>query len=303
MIPSKKQTTLPPGVEVKTLDQVQLGESTTTLVHGDSKSGKTFFLGTAGSRSLYIYFTVGEGISTLQSPAFRDKYRNYNPITVAIEEHSTAAAFDAVGRTIDYMVDTRREEFDIVIVDEMTAFRRAAMRKGLELSNIEGRSKTEEKLNQAGRPPGFFFPAIQDYGAEMNLVEWWTATYTDDAKKQGYHLLVAAHSRNIYEKLGNRPNDPEVLVKVKPGFTGKTFPDDITAYYDNVFYMQRSGKGTNAQHKLIIHGDETYLAGTRYGGVFRDDKGREVSSITNPDFLKMLKSIQESGIKPGGKLV
>lgn len=303
MISSKKQTTLPPGIEVKTLDQVQLGESTTTLVHGDSKSGKTFFLGTAGSRALYIYFTVGEGISTLQSPAFRNKYRNYNPITVAIEEQTTAAAFDAVGRTIDFMVDTRRSEFDIVIVDEMTAFRRAAMRKGLELSGIEKRSTTQAQTEQrVDLPPGFFFPKIQDYGAEMNLVEWWTATYTDDAKKQGYHLLVAAHSRNIYEKLGNKPNDPEVLVKVKPGFTGKTFPDDITAYYDSVFYMQRSGKGTNAQHKLIIHGDETYLAGTRYGGVFKEN-GREVSSITNPDFLKMLKLIQESGIKPGGKLV
>ncbi len=297
-----KETKMPSGIEAKRLDDLPAGKATTTLIYGDSKTGKTEFIGTAGSRMLYIYFTIGEGISTLQSPGFKRRYPNCNPIVVPIRETEATKAFDAVKQVIDYHVDNKRNEFDVVAVDEMTAFRRHAMWKGLEISSIEERSKTWDKAqNRKDLPKGFFIPGIQDFGMEMGLTEWWVATYTADAKEQGYHLLVAAHSRHIYEKSGKGVNDAETLKAIKPGFTGKTFPDDVTCYFDSVFYMERVGRHPTAKYNLRLMGDEIVTAGTRYGGVFVKN-GKEVESITNPNFPEMIKKISQSGKEPTGTI-
>jgi len=290
-----QEKTMPKGTEAQRLSDVKVGTATTTLIHGGSRSGKTYLIGTCGSRMVYIYFTVGEGIDTLKSPGFTKRYPDCNPIVVPIHETNEVKAFDAVRQTIDFMVDNRRDEFDFIAVDEATAFRRHAMWKGIEISSVEGRSETLTKTqNRKDLPQGFFLPVVQDYGAEMGLMEWWTATYTDDAKESGYHLIVAAHSRYIYEKSGKKISDAEVLTAIKPGFTGKTFPDDITRYFDNVFYMEKVGGGTNVQYRLRIHGDEIITAGTRYGGVFLNNRGSEVSSIDDPNFSDMIRQIQES---------
>ena len=134
-----KEKTMPVGTEAKKLNDLPMGEATTTLLYGDSRSGKTYLIGTCGSRMVYIYFTVGEGIDTLKSPGFRKRFPDCNPIVVPISESDQVKAFDAVKQVIDYMVDNRRDEFDFIAVDEATAFKRHAMWKGLEISDVEGR--------------------------------------------------------------------------------------------------------------------------------------------------------------------
>lgn len=282
-----KPTPSPP-FPFKQLSEIEVDFSITTLVYGDSKAGKTWFAGTAGSRTLYIYFREGEGIVTLKSPLFKEKHPNVDPISVCIEETDEVSAFDAVGDTIDHALDRFPERFDTIVLDEATAFRRRAMWKGLGISKEENRSKTLAKVQN--RSDNFFIPAIQDYGMEMNLVEWWVATYTELCKRVGKHLIVCAHSRETFAKLDeSKVNSPEVRIKVRPGFTGKTFPDTITAYFDNIWYIERVGK--TSVHRIKIYGNEVIQAGTRYAGVFG-------SVETNPDFLKMAQKIKESGIKP-----
>ena len=64
----------------KRLVDYKAGEAWTVLIYGPTKSGKTWFVGSAGSRTLLV--NTGSGLATLQSPAFRAKFPNSKDIIV-----------------------------------------------------------------------------------------------------------------------------------------------------------------------------------------------------------------------------
>src|SRR5678815_521081 len=72
------------------------GESWISMVYGPSKTGKTFFAGTAGPRSLFI--NIGDGLDTLMSPLFKSMHpASKDMITIDIREQNPlgiAEAFD-----------------------------------------------------------------------------------------------------------------------------------------------------------------------------------------------------------------
>jgi hypothetical protein len=76
-------------IEFKTLDELPRGKGETVLLYGPNGSGKTWFCGTSGERTLFI--NIGNGEATLKSPLFRSIYPKAGKmlvVNVAVEMNS-----------------------------------------------------------------------------------------------------------------------------------------------------------------------------------------------------------------------
>lgn len=236
-------------------------ESTTLLLYGNSGTGKTFFIGSAGNRTLII--SPSNGLSTLQSKLFTRDIGS-NPIIEVIDEEPLppkATAFDKYSDVIDLYLEKHLDEFDTIIVDDATALRRVALTKGLELNSKLGRSKT------LGQSKEVIVPTVQDYGIEMNLVEQFCRHYTALCKNVKKNFVLTAHERQIYEK-AEKIGELDILKKILPGFTGKTFPDDITGLFDCTWHTEIRGAGDRTYYQIRTQGDSQVVAKTRWGGLF-----------------------------------
>lgn len=295
MSPVKVELEIPP---FKTLSELQPAQGITILYYGGSGSGKTRFLGTAGSRTLIL--DTGKGIETLLSPEFK-KNVGANPIIVSIRERmgvldaipEIATALDCCYDVINHAVKNFRDKFDTIAIDDMTEIRRFAMFKGLELNQQLGRSHTRESAIKLSH----VVPAVQDWGMEMGVVEQFVVSATDFAKDNNLHLIMAAHERVEYDKAKDSKGNPLIggtptVRAVRPGFTGQTFPDDIPRVFDEVWHAEIIGGGESGTvWRARIYGDEIVVAKTRHGGVF-------TTVEKDPNFLRMLKRIKDAYNKP-----
>lgn len=283
---------LPANIVVKQLKDRTPGESWTSLYYGPTGSGKTWFCGTAGPRLLFL--NTGQGIETLLSPAFKHKYPNMGDIiTVDINEKITdqgiveeALAWDLITDTLDYFLVKHRDKFDVVALDDATFSRRFALNKALELN-------TEARSNKSKRKPGttdYQKPDVGDYGIEMGIIEWFLATYIQRFKSLGLHFIMTAHERHIYGKPA-KIGDEAPLQKILPGFTGKTFPDQVPAYFDDVFRAEVVGGVGNTHYRCRTQGTESDRGKSRHGGVFP-------TVVSNPNFHKMLEQIRRAELHP-----
>lgn len=282
-----------PPVPTVTLDEIQAGDSVIALVYGGSGAGKTPFLGSAGSRSVII--DTGHGLETLKSPKFRERYPDHKPIIAVINEvfnsdgSPQAKGFDLISETIDWHLDNRSDDFDTICIDEMSATRRMAMFKGLELSSDSGRSNTKASVS---KNKGIVVPAIQDFGMEMNIIEWLIGTYSEVCRQAGKHLLIAAHERITYKMPTNDKGavligQPPVVEKKRPAFTGRSQPDDIVAYFDEVWYIEAVNTQLGNESRIYPYGDGIVSAKSRHAGVFGNIE-------LKPDFLDFVKRIKEA---------
>ena len=266
-------------------EKSSLDEPISLLLYGGSGTGKTWVMGTAGSRALII--NCGRGIKTLESPLFIEKIGKIDPIVVDIQEKlgargivEDAVAYDAICDSIDHALREFPDDFDWVIIDEVTSLRRFAMNKALEVNAASGKSKTLESAKHSGA----IMPAIQDWGAEMSLILQMCDGYINICKEAGKHFVMVAHERISYKK--KKPSDPLIEDKIRPGFTGQTFPDDITALFDDCWRMEcRSG----SVYRAVLEGDEIITAKTRHGGIWQ-------RIVTFPNLSVMLAKMQS--IKP-----
>ena len=272
----------------KRLVEYTPGESWVAMLYGPSKTGKTYFAGTAGPRTLFV--NVGDGIETLMAPAFTQKYPDAKGmIMIDIREtnpNGSAEAFDRVCETLDYALAKFPDKFDHIILDEATALRKYATNKATEL-NTDARVKG---ANRARRTEEFIKVEVGDYGLEMQMIEWFLGTYTPIFKQHGKNFLMLAHERQVYnkpEKIGAEPT----LKKTMPGFTGKTFPDTVPAYFDDVWHSEVVGGGDNVVYRIRTAGSEMEVGGSRHGGIF-------TTIETDPNYLKMLERIKAAQPKP-----
>ena len=269
------------------------GESVTWMAYGDAKSGKTFFMASARKRQLFI--NNGGGMETLRSPLCLSKYPEVNEaLTVTIEdryddkgEPLLNARFDMMSDAIDYGLQHFGEEFDTICVDDSTAARRDAMRKGLLIAGDTEKSKQMGKLYEKY---DVLLPAVQDYNVEMSLILQFLMGTIEIAKKNKKHLIVGAHERHTFQKpakIGDQPT----LLRVRPGFTGQTMPDDIGGLWDVLTHTERVGGGSNTVYRHRFNGDEITQAGIRYGGIFETVE-------SNVDFLKAVERIRAAQKNP-----
>lgn len=282
----------------KTLDELPRGDSEITLLYGPAGSGKTFFCGTAGPRTFFI--NIGDGIQTLQSPLHRKLYPDAKGITIhTIHEEvdangivKVAKAFDEVCDVVDFVIDTpdMRERFDTIVIDDASSLRRSAMNKALEVNLKTGLSTTKTKAERFN----VVQPEMQDYQREMSIIEQMIAGTTAKCKANGMHMIITGHVRQTFKK-GEKMGDSPILMRTSPAFTGvDKNPDQITQYFDNVWYTEAISGGTSRTYRIVTQGHEQLAAKTRWAGVF------DVVE-TNLTWLKALERIQNSD--PAKKLL
>lgn len=264
------------------LSDLPVGESVTMLIYGPAGSGKTEFCGTAGDRTLII--NTGLGIVTLQSKGFRTRHKS-NPFIETVTEDpipNAAYGFDKVCDIIDDYLKNHKDEFDTIIIDDVTALRRFAMNKGLEINQKLNRSKTATTRSQLE----VIVPGIQDFSIEMNLIEQFIITYVSIAKENNKHFILTAHERVNYNKPASL-GEPPTVNSIRPAFTGQTFPDSVTGHFDCVWHFETMGAGERIMYNARTAGDSALVAKTRWSGVFP-------VIVKNPNFLEVVAKIRES---------
>lgn len=242
-------------------------EGVTLLLYGNSGTGKTFFIGSAGDRTLII--SPSNGLATLKSKLFRDTIKS-NPFIEEIPEEvysesASARSFDLYSDIIERYLDKHSADIDTIVVDDATAFRRYAMNKALEMGGKMGTSKTGEKLKN--NKMEIVVPAVQDFGMEMNFVEQFVRHHADNCKQLGKNFILTAHEKILMEK-GPNIGDMPVVRKIMPGFTGQKFPDDITGLFDLTWHTETKGSGDKVYYQIRTQPDNVIVAKTRQGGLF-----------------------------------
>lgn len=287
MLPSN----FPLAKDFRSLDEIPADDAVSLCLYGGSGTGKTFFAGSAGPRTLFI--NIGQGIVTLKSPLFRKLYPEAGQMLVVDifeklgerAQPDEGVMFDTVSDTIDNCLQTAQvnDLFDTIVIDDASALRRGAMNKALDVNAKLGKSKSKATSDQYD----FVSPGVQDYGTEMAMIEQFMAGYTEICKKAGKHLIVVAHERNIFKKAAGIGDIPS-LMKTVPAFTGvDKNPDYVTKYFDNVWNTSAVSGGNERVYRIRCQGDETISAKSRYAGVF--------DTLENGlDFPKMLKRIKDS---------
>lgn len=270
------------------------------MVYGGAGIGKTWFLGTGGDRNLIID-TGDTGMETLKSKLFKEKI-GYNPTIVSVAEKlgargriSVATAFDATCDIIDWAIANKRSEFDILCINDVTQLRQFAMNKGLEVGLALGKSQTKSKNDALDA----VIYAVQDYGAEIDLIAKFVAGYTSICKKNNIHFIMAAHERLTLTQAKNAKGEPIVggdivVADVRPGFRGRTFPDDVCMFFDLIWHLEAVGSGDVIVYRARTAGGENITARTNFGGLFP-------TIVKNPHLLNSIQLIQESRVHPDKK--
>ena len=263
------------------------GESWIMMLYGPSKTGKTEFAGSAGPRTLFL--NIGEGIETLLAPGFKSRHPEAKGMIVTdIRElaDNTISAFDVVSDTIDHALKYFPDKFDTIVVDEASAFRKFGLNKAMQL-NTSSRKDSSRK----DRRDEYVKAEIGDYGIEMDMIEWFLGEYIPRLKGANKHFILIAHERQIFAK-PSQIGGEAVLTKIVPGFTGKTFPDKVPAYFDDVWHSEiATDAASNSVYRIRTAGNDRDLGGSRHGGIFNVIE-------QDPNFLKLLQRIKEAQPRP-----
>jgi hypothetical protein len=264
--------------EAVRLSAMPFAESLTLLIYGGSGTGKTYFCGTAGSRTLII--NIGAGLATLQAPNFTDKYK-VNPlvatIPVGMDSH------DGICDTLDYYIQSKSDEFDTIVIDDASSLNKSAMYKAIQVNEDLNKSQALANFKRLGQ----LAPGIQDYGEEINVVGDFLRQYTEIAKASNKHLIITAHERLTYRK-AQKPNDPPTLVKIRPAFTGQTFPDNVPGFFDEVWRFTVVGRGASLRHRITTQPSEIIVAKSSHGGVFKEEE----QDLDFPHVVQRIKSFK-----------
>jgi len=271
---------------INRLNDIPIGKSIAMLLYGGSGTGKTFFSATCGNRTLHI--DCEDRRATIQSKLVQEKY-HYNPIYKAFQEVAMpdggALALDNITLFVNDAIDKYEDEFDIVFLDGTTAFRRFALNKALELNKKIGKSKTLDRNKALPTEVEFVDVSIQDYGAEMNMVLNFIIKMKEYCSSANKHFIMTAHERVTLKdsKVGSEP----VIHSIRPGFTGRTFPDDVTGQFDLTWHTEVEGQGDTRKYLARTEGDSALIAKSCFPGLFP-------VKYYSPDFQATVKAIQSN---------
>jgi hypothetical protein len=256
-------------VELKRLVEIPKAESINVLGYGPAGSGKTAFAASAGDRTLFI--NNGMGLETLY------KFK-VNPLVATVgydDIQTTAQVYDAIKTIIDNALDNNSSDFDTIVIDDGTAFKKASMHKAMELLQD---TRNTQSLSKS-RKYDVVAPDVNDYGAEMSLTESFVSATCAICKQEKKNFILFAHERLTFKKgkVGEQPT----LIKQTPFFTGvDKSPDYITGYFDWVLHFSTIGGGANRQYRCRTEGDSILTAKVR------NNTFPEI--VISPNFLKML---------------
>jgi hypothetical protein len=256
-------------IVLKRLEEIPKAESINCLGYGPAGAGKTYFASTAGSRQLFI--NNGAGLETLYKPKINPLIANVGTDDIQTQ----SKIYDQIKDIIEYALDNNASDFDTVVIDDGTAFKRSAMFKAMEM-NAEG--KKTQSLSRS-RNYDVLMPDVNDYGAEMSFTEQFVSATCAILKQEKKNFILLAHERLTFKPIGL--GKPPELIKQTPFFTGvDKSPDYITGQFDWVLHFSTIGGGKNRSYRCRTEGDSILTAKVR-NNTFPE-------LIANPDFLKML---------------
>jgi hypothetical protein len=246
-------------------------EVVSLLLYGNTKTGKTMFVGSAGDRTVII--SPSFGLATLGSPLYKHMY-GCNPIIEIVDEEplpTVAEGFDKVRALIELYLEN--PEIDTIVVEDVTNLRAMAMNKGLELNGklLSGagapRTSTLAKMKKLGSS-AIIAKEVGDYTAEMGFIESLVKNAVTFAKEAKKNFIMTAHERCTY-KPPDKMGGIRVLEKIAPGFTGQTFPDEVVGFFDLIWHTEVLGSGDRTFYQIRTAGSASLIAGTRAGaGLF-----------------------------------
>ena len=282
-------------IEAKRVSDLTDISTLSAIVYSKKGGGKTSFAASGGDRTVFIFVGAGiSGMKTLQSPWFKEKIGT-NPFAEEIHEEldrnrmpKKATLFDQITRKFDWWLENRIDDWDTMVLDDIANTRKAAMFKGFEINMQAKLSEAWSKTEKYTIP----MPGIQDFGVEMRAMQWLLETYVEIFESAGKNFLVLAHERYTFSKSKDsqgRPivGDKDIIDSIRPGFVGKTMPDDITANFDEVWHLTKIGTGDSGLVKLDCYGDAQILASTRHAGIFKPFE-------PNPNFKEMMERVRKS---------
>lgn len=267
-----------PSMAKPLLEYPSKNESLTFLIYGNTKSGKTHFAGTFGSRSYYI--NIGNGFSTLLAPKFREIYAKlynnepYNPIRVDL---SGEDLYEQVIDAIDYSLsDKMISQWDTMVIDDASRLQEAAMTKAMEVNFSTERSKSKAQEDRSG----VRLLTQGDFGTQMGIMDGFFSTLTDKLKALNKNLVVLAHEK----KDVRMDKGASIVTDIYPLFTGN---NKITSYFDMVWNTSSSGVGNQESFRARTCATAIVEAGTRWGGVFPEE-------FRNPNYPEIKKLLGRS---------
>jgi hypothetical protein len=120
----------------------------------------------------------------------------------------------------------------------------------------------------------------------MDLVEKFVLTYIRMCKEAHKHLIMTAHERITFNPPTSLGAEPTIN-HIKPGFTGRTFPDAVTGHFDLVWHAEKIGGGEQIKYRMRTLGDSSLTAHTKWGGIFP-------TLLESPKFLDVVAKIRNS---------
>lgn len=266
------------------LSETEQQDSIMALFYGHAGTGKTEIGGTTGDKGLII--NISKGIATLQSPGFKQRHPDCNPQILTIYDKGNL--FDDVCDAIDYNLEKNYDTFDTIVIDDFSSLKKAAMSKGLEVSRFQLGSNSLEILKKQG----VVIPNVMDYNAEMVILEKFIATYKEIFAQAKKHMILIAHVRETFRK-GDKIGDLPLLVKVRPSFTGATFPDQMLQYFDLVGYCSVTSSGEKKKYVVDFTGSSVIAAKNRFSGLIPAEK---VTNFNWREFVSKLKESQNASV-------
>lgn len=275
------------------LEDLELSESIVMCVYGASGSGKTHFAGSAGFEGRAAMLNIGGGIATLRNAIFRQKYPLAEKMIVATIHETmnpkVATGYNQCEDAVRFLFNQRLDDWDTLIVDDMTALRRFALNLALEINQKGDRSKTKATFEK----DEIALVTVADFGTEMQLTEKFILELIGLCKEANKHLICTAHERNNYGKAPSIGAEQPVT-KTMPGFTGKTFPDSVTGHFDITWHAEVVGGGANTHRQMRTVGSESITVNTKLGGLFKEIE-RDI------DFPEVLRRVKEGKLLDNSK--
>lgn len=241
------------------LSDFAMNQHVKALVHGPSKSGKTFGAGT-WPRPNFMDFD--SGIATLVGADFINKHgyrsgiiyeqfteRNRNTAGVVI----TPNAFDDACKYFDeWMKPGKRDQFDTWVIDTATTMSEAAQAKGIWLLGGQIKGAKSETQSESIKH-NLVVPKQQDYAAERSMVEQFVSMVKDADK----HILLLCHQKEVTTDAGG-------LIAVVPLLTGKGV-ESVCLMFDDIWALKTKRTAKGIERSLVTQTDGFLKVGTRLG--------------------------------------